>query len=226
MASNRAGSRNKLTGLRLNKFVLSIWRRVFSCVLLVAFCVSSVPVPFESAEPLVQDSSERFPCEGHRCGCKTAHQCWTNCCCNSPKQRVAWAKRNNIQPPAYAVLSDPDETESDRFDRLRKNVAKKSAAEDYCGTSKCGHCDNQKKPKENSERTATGKKKTFVLSMLALRCQGKSSAMTSLPWLVPTIRPDVEIRHTAPEPYGICVSSFWFSFNLEPETPPPKAFLV
>jgi hypothetical protein len=48
---------------------------------------------------------ERFPCEGCACGCLSARDCWTNCCCHSPAERLAWARRNGVTPPAYAVAA-------------------------------------------------------------------------------------------------------------------------
>lgn len=40
-----------------------------------------------------------FPCQGSRCGCRTAEDCWFGCCCRTPSQRLAWAKRNGVTPP-------------------------------------------------------------------------------------------------------------------------------
>ncbi|MDQ3331360.1 MAG: hypothetical protein M3552_12015 [Planctomycetota bacterium] len=45
-------------------------------------------------------SGGAFPCQGHGCGCQSANDCWFGCCCMSPAQRLAWAKANQIEPPA------------------------------------------------------------------------------------------------------------------------------
>lgn len=44
-------------------------------------------------------SSVPFPCMDHRCGCASPEECWTNCCCMSPEERLAWAHEHGVQPP-------------------------------------------------------------------------------------------------------------------------------
>lgn len=44
-----------------------------------------------------------FPCQGHGCGCRSAAECWLGCCCLTPGQRLAWAKRRGVTPPAELV---------------------------------------------------------------------------------------------------------------------------
>ena len=54
-------------------------------------------------------AGSRFPCDGHACGCQSANDCWTGCCCLSPAQRMAWAKANGVTPPTALVkLVDDD----------------------------------------------------------------------------------------------------------------------
>jgi hypothetical protein len=45
-------------------------------------------------------SHERFPCESCGCGCASALACWTNCCCYTPAERMAWAAAHGVEPPA------------------------------------------------------------------------------------------------------------------------------
>ena len=52
--------------------------------------------------------SEPFPCQSHSCGCATAHQCWTSCCCYTPHQRLVWAGRNGVEPPPSARYSQAE----------------------------------------------------------------------------------------------------------------------
>ena len=44
-----------------------------------------------------------YPCEGGQCGCRSAEQCWTHCCCTTPAQRLAWARSHGIEPPAVVL---------------------------------------------------------------------------------------------------------------------------
>lgn len=51
-------------------------------------------------------SAERYPCEDCGCGCASAMECWTHCCCHSEHQRLVWAIENGVAPPAGVVFSD------------------------------------------------------------------------------------------------------------------------
>ena len=52
-----------------------------------------------------------YPCQGHQCGCRSAEECWSHCCCFTPSQRLAWAAANRVDPPAElndALLAEDD----------------------------------------------------------------------------------------------------------------------
>src|SRR5579871_5641029 len=66
---------------------------------LVACCGLPVPARAESGH---KDSATPFPCQDNPCGCDTAEQCWTNCCCMTPEEHFAWARAHGVTPPAYA----------------------------------------------------------------------------------------------------------------------------
>lgn len=46
-------------------------------------------------------TDERFPCEDCGCGCASAHECWTNCCCHTPIERARWALTNGVLVPSW-----------------------------------------------------------------------------------------------------------------------------
>jgi hypothetical protein len=52
----------------------------------------------------VKDRSQPFPCMDNPCGCATAEQCFSNCCCNTPAELLAWAKANRIDPAVIVAL--------------------------------------------------------------------------------------------------------------------------
>lgn len=54
------------------------------------------------ADPATADAG-RYPCENCPCGCGTAQRCWTKCCCYTPAQRLAWARREGVRPPEFAL---------------------------------------------------------------------------------------------------------------------------
>lgn len=52
-----------------------------------------------------KDRSRPFPCMDTPCGCASAEQCFTNCCCNTPSQTLAWARARGLEPALIAALA-------------------------------------------------------------------------------------------------------------------------
>lgn len=78
-------------------------------------------------------SSVPFPCMDHRCGCASPEECWTNCCCMTPDERLAWAREHHVQPPpsiAARVLgtAKPACCQCATKDPANKDSATKTAA--------------------------------------------------------------------------------------------------
>lgn len=77
-------------------------------VLLLAFAVASIgvlPTPTKLARWLGLGTEERYPCEKSMCGCGSAHECWNNCCCNTPHQRLVWALEHGVLPPGASSIT-------------------------------------------------------------------------------------------------------------------------
>lgn len=53
-------------------------------------------------------TAERYPCEDCSCGCASARECWTNCCCHTLPERLAWAIRHGVRPPPYVHTEEAD----------------------------------------------------------------------------------------------------------------------
>lgn len=78
--------------------------RLGRLLLLGAFLIAAhgaLPSPLLVARVL-HIQKERFPCDGHACGCWSAEQCWETCCCFTPRERVAWAQRERVAIPDHA----------------------------------------------------------------------------------------------------------------------------
>ncbi|MFM7250502.1 MAG: hypothetical protein ACKO5R_11430 [Planctomycetaceae bacterium] len=43
-----------------------------------------------------KDRSRPFPCMNSPCGCGSAEQCFESCCCHTPAERLAWARRHGL----------------------------------------------------------------------------------------------------------------------------------
>jgi hypothetical protein len=67
---------------------------------LLCYLATSVGFPLPSFASRV--GGQPFPCQNHPCGCATAEQCWTHCCCFTPEEHWTWAQANHVNPPSYA----------------------------------------------------------------------------------------------------------------------------
>lgn len=90
--------------------------RTVTWLMLAAYAavVSGVPLPIAGSPPAAgsptaerladKDRSRPFPCMDKPCGCATAEQCFSTCCCNSPAELLAWAETNHVDPATLLVL--------------------------------------------------------------------------------------------------------------------------
>ena len=51
-----------------------------------------------------KDRTQPFLCMDKPCGCATAEQCFTSCCCTTPAERLAWAKAHRVEAAILAAL--------------------------------------------------------------------------------------------------------------------------
>jgi len=52
-----------------------------------------------------KDRSQPFPCMDKACGCDSAERCFSNCCCHTPAETLAWARARGIEPAVLAALA-------------------------------------------------------------------------------------------------------------------------
>jgi hypothetical protein len=77
-------------------------RRSICAVLLVGFGITAAGIPLPGPQKQL-NSRDQFPCAGSSCGCRSATQCWESCCCSTLAERIAWARRNGVRPPEFAI---------------------------------------------------------------------------------------------------------------------------
>lgn len=90
--------------------------RAVTWLMLAAYVVvvSGVPLPIAGSPPEAgspaaerladKDRSRPFPCMDKPCGCATAEQCFSSCCCNSPAELLAWAEAHHLDPATLLAL--------------------------------------------------------------------------------------------------------------------------
>jgi hypothetical protein len=132
-----------------------------------------------------------------------------------------------VTPPSYAILEETHKVNHQSAAALRKKISSSVPGDSCCGAS-------NKKDKEASFFASCTSKtkvpvvhrkanKNLVLTMLALKCQGKDSVFTHLPWMALSIaQPAValeDVRGKFDRPRVSVLTSV--SLDLDP--PPPKA---
>lgn len=65
-----------------------------------------VPSPAKLLGWIGSRSQERYPCEDDGCGCASASDCWSHCCCFTEHERLVWAITNGVLPPEAVRFSD------------------------------------------------------------------------------------------------------------------------
>ena len=96
-----------------NRFRRSCSRAIRSAAVLFALAgyllaATGVPVPvlLPAVASAGKDRSQPFPCMDNPCGCKDALQCWRSCCCTTPAERLAWARKHGVTPPVEVAAAD------------------------------------------------------------------------------------------------------------------------
>ncbi|MEN0109616.1 MAG: hypothetical protein AAF805_02725 [Planctomycetota bacterium] len=175
---------------------------------------------------------ERFPCEGCGCGCGTASRCWSKCCCHTPKQRLAWARREGVRPPedvldAAEVLGlDVSAWRAARRARLAAPPQRLEAtvvaelppccrAKQRCEAPNPSSDPSHSAPKRSQQRVAG------VSVLRAMACQGIADAWLALGNAVAP--PPLDLVVIAPEPELLPVlgDTLGRSLGEAPPTPPP-----
>lgn len=195
------------------------FRPLVTLVTLAALVVCAVGIPLPLHSNSLKPTAEPYPCMDCPCGCNDAETCWRDCCCHSTEEKIAWARDRGITPPAYVLAAvRPAQKDSGC-------CAKKSC----CQSTSC--CSNQRiaqsccaKPArpsccQNKKRqTSPG----VVLAISAIRCQGLTFSLSSLP---PTL---VNAELDSPELLPLAGSILarddhpFEDLNAIPETPPPQ----
>ena len=100
---------------RVSRKRITIWCAVWG----YALVASGLPLPIGVVQPVgdgaardaagkrlaAKDRSRPFPCMDKPCGCATAEQCFTSCCCHTPAETLAWARSHGVEPAVLAALA-------------------------------------------------------------------------------------------------------------------------
>jgi hypothetical protein len=173
----------------------------------LARCVATILAIVVAASgvrlPLGARGDERFPCESCLCGCVSAIECWSNCCCHTPEERARWALANGVMVPSWdargreaaatiaATLAADDIDIAELAPCCRERVLG-NVESDSCNVDSC-------KPKQKLGRA--------LVAFVCLERAPASAALRLLPLGVAAA-----CEPTSPE-----------SVTIEPARPPPRA---
>lgn len=190
-------------------------RRLTSLAVLLAIVWSFVPLPVPSQPPVGKDLSRPFPCQNRPCGCRSADQCWKQCCCFTHSQKVAWARTNGVAIPDFVVTAARDEANALAGQQLASACCQ-SPPREAGRSARCTHTSG------GARRQCCRQAGPRVITVAALSCQGHDWQWFSLPWIVASIP---LVSHDA------AVAISWIPWESDhalratrcPPTPPPRA---
>ena len=165
---------------------------------LYGLVVSGLPLPVAGLLPVAgspaaerlagKDRSRPFPCMDKPCGCATAEQCFSNCCCNSPAELLAWAEAHRLDPATLLALQHRVTATAPTAPSETCCCSSATAAPSCCAPTECGPADeccaaNPLASPEDRDPAPTSSKVISLKAMLACGgiLAGWSTAMTSLP---------------------------------------------
>ena len=191
-------------------------RRPLAAACLVFYLLAWIGIPLPAARK-VSDSSEPFPCQNHHCGCTSAEQCWTACCCMSKEARLAWAREHGVQPPA-SVLATLAQDSGD----LEGDEPATCTGHCCCSSGMADPESNARVPTKAASAARQNNGSGFVSLIEAQRCRGAATE-----WLVSgavlilirtvEVRPDMAATYLQP-----VASTEADSPPHEPAVPPPR----
>jgi hypothetical protein len=184
-------------------------RRVISGLLIVWLGLLQFPLPFAVRAGSTsggKDLSVPFPCMNRPCGCRSAEECWTGCCCTTKAERIAFVLEHGLQMPAALEQAD-DESAPKKSCCVTGCVPECSAS----GKS-CGHC----------SRSEPVPKKKLVSWSTALKCKGQSSQLLQFGGAVLRIAPVAPMGLPSITSDVAIVDDLAAGVSLAPPSPPPR----
>ncbi len=160
----------------------------------VAICSVGVPLPAFSER---KSGAEPFPCQHCACGCKDADACWRDCCCFTTRQKLVWARRHGVTPPAFVVAAARREGCGDKAgahscckSKPRVNMAHATVTRPCCARRAVATATAQ-------EQETRRHSSDVVLLVSKLRCGGIGLSVSMLPPSV--VVKAIDFKPVAPE---------------------------
>lgn len=163
-------------------------RQATAIVALVAYLLAATGLPLPGRD--VKRDARPFPCQDHACGCSSAEQCWKQCCCYTPRQKLSWARKHGVTPPAVLVAQIAELDDHEAHDEVASNgpgraccahrhgqpaTVQQSTDHRLCASGQCDHDHDQ--PDHQSTRSQQHEgSRGIVIGILAQQCRGFSTS--------------------------------------------------
>jgi hypothetical protein len=194
-------------------------RRLVSLLVIGSICASYVPLPAGLPPASDKDHSSPFPCQDRPCGCRSADQCWRQCCCFTDVQKLAWAKAHGVTPPDFVVVAASAAQKS--LAARKPGPTRKSDSACTAHGSCCGEKCATAKVAVRSKTVAKKQPTKYVIGLLAQKCRGENSLGNLLPWAV-LPNPLVLELHFDLLAWQELESIALLPFEADPPDPPPR----
>lgn len=216
-----------------------LMHRVLCFALAVMLLCAMIPLPMPVR--VAKDATEAFPCQHHTCGCRTATQCWTSCCCLTNAQKVEWAEREHAKIPEFVIVAAAQERA--QVDKHAACCAKHRRPDVSCSTAVVRTTPPTLTRKSDDSRdrfSATTKSRVsdgtrgaaftgesdartrFVSGWNALKCSGQSWDLALGCVLPPLPMSEMIVFDVLPQRFERA-SRTLLSLTLLPPEPPPRA---
>jgi hypothetical protein len=239
-------------GRQKRRLTKTIGRKVVLVAVALAVLGATLGFPVVARRDVV--GSVPFPCQHHGCGCVSAEACWNGCCCFTPAERRAWAKKHGVTPPDFFLAQfggspiDGATISRDSADASSGNDgACDSSHHDACcphpadddmeehepakagllARSCCSHQD-ENNGSAGSEAVETDESNlTFGIAIggMSQRCRGQSSLWAMVQVMLP-VRQFVRIDLPQPCVLRMTDTTHYSIDRPAPPVPPPRALLA
>jgi len=215
---------------------ITSWLSLLGYVLVASGLPLPIAGPHDKAHAVAgKDRSKPFPCMDKPCGCSTAEQCFANCCCHTPAERLAWAKAHRVDVAVLTALERRVATKSactaGRPAKKAASCCRTSQTVDLEGPDICSEyrslaaepaAPNPTDDEAPAEHQEVPGRVVILRSMLA--CQGIASAWAAATVSLPPPRPVAgEFQPPQCVAWLVIVDQLSVNERLPPDSPPPRA---
>jgi hypothetical protein len=115
-----------------------------------------------------KDRSRAFPCMDKPCGCATAEQCFTSCCCHTPAESLAWARAHDVDAAVLASLE-------------RRVAASLPQATGCCSSAKSASCCDETSTPKSAAGTSCCSAAAATVAPVAACCATAAHPAIAMP---------------------------------------------